>query len=57
MFFFVQIVEMSVFPRISLKPEVTDFLQDVFLNKEVGIYIRTKESHMAKILGFSPLFC
>lgn len=28
---------MSVFPRISLKPEVTDFLQGVFLNKEVWL--------------------
>ncbi|XP_070709178.1 tRNA (cytosine(72)-C(5))-methyltransferase NSUN6 isoform X2 [Pempheris klunzingeri] len=26
---------MSIFPRISLKPEVTDFLRSVFLNKEV----------------------
>lgn len=30
---------MSVFPRISLKPEVMDFLQGVFLNKEVGVYM------------------
>ncbi|XP_074478503.1 tRNA (cytosine(72)-C(5))-methyltransferase NSUN6 isoform X2 [Sebastes fasciatus] len=29
------IEEMSVFPRISLKPEVTDYLKSVFLNKEV----------------------
>ncbi|XP_020503223.2 tRNA (cytosine(72)-C(5))-methyltransferase NSUN6 isoform X1 [Labrus bergylta] len=27
--------EMSIFPRISLKPEVTDYLKNVFLNKEV----------------------
>ncbi|XP_059182617.1 tRNA (cytosine(72)-C(5))-methyltransferase NSUN6 [Centropristis striata] len=26
---------MSVFPKISLKPEVTDYLRSVFLNKEV----------------------
>uniref|UniRef100_A0A3Q3FP83 NOP2/Sun RNA methyltransferase 6 n=1 Tax=Labrus bergylta TaxID=56723 RepID=A0A3Q3FP83_9LABR len=26
---------MSIFPRISLKPEVTDYLKNVFLNKEV----------------------
>lgn len=31
--------EMSVLPSISLKPEVTDFLQHVFVNKEVvGFY-------------------
>lgn len=27
--------EMSIFPRISLKPEVTNYLKGVFLNKEV----------------------
>ncbi|XP_023148079.2 tRNA (cytosine(72)-C(5))-methyltransferase NSUN6 isoform X2 [Amphiprion ocellaris] len=27
--------EMSIFPRISLKPEVTEYLKSVFLNKEV----------------------
>ncbi|XP_051266605.1 tRNA (cytosine(72)-C(5))-methyltransferase NSUN6 isoform X2 [Dicentrarchus labrax] len=27
--------EMSVFPKISLKPEVADFLKSVFVNKEV----------------------
>lgn len=32
-------MEMSVFPRISLKPEVTNFLQSVFLNKEVRISV------------------
>uniref|UniRef100_A0A3Q4HBK0 Uncharacterized protein n=1 Tax=Neolamprologus brichardi TaxID=32507 RepID=A0A3Q4HBK0_NEOBR len=26
---------MSIFPRISLKPEVTEYLKSVFLNKEV----------------------
>ncbi|XP_041669928.1 tRNA (cytosine(72)-C(5))-methyltransferase NSUN6 isoform X2 [Cheilinus undulatus] len=26
---------MSIFPRISLKPEVTDYLKNIFLNKEV----------------------
>ncbi|KAI3355331.1 hypothetical protein L3Q82_018183, partial [Scortum barcoo] len=31
----VHIRKMSVFPRISLKPEVTDFLRGVFLNNEV----------------------
>lgn len=48
--FFAQIEEMSVFQGISLKPEVTDFLKSVFLNKEVGIYLH-------KFLGssFSPL--
>lgn len=35
----VQVMEMSVFPRISLKPEVTNFLQSVFLNKEVRISV------------------
>lgn len=31
-------MEVSVFPRISLKPDVTHFLQSVYLNQEVGVY-------------------
>uniref|UniRef100_A0A8C7J641 NOP2/Sun RNA methyltransferase 6 n=2 Tax=Oncorhynchus TaxID=8016 RepID=A0A8C7J641_ONCKI len=27
--------EMSIFPRIALKPEVHDYLRNVFINKEV----------------------
>lgn len=30
---------MSLCPRISLKPEVTEYLKSVFLNKEVRIYL------------------
>uniref|UniRef100_A0A3Q3VSH2 SAM-dependent MTase RsmB/NOP-type domain-containing protein n=1 Tax=Mola mola TaxID=94237 RepID=A0A3Q3VSH2_MOLML len=43
---------MSVFPRISLKPEVTDFLQGVFLNKEVlaAVGPREAESRFQKLL-------
>lgn len=31
---------MSKLPRISLKPEVTEFLQGVFVNEEVGGFSR-----------------
>ncbi|XP_068604199.1 tRNA (cytosine(72)-C(5))-methyltransferase NSUN6 [Brachionichthys hirsutus] len=35
---------MSVFPQISLKPEVTEFLQGVFLNKEVLAAVGREEA-------------
>ncbi|XP_049420668.1 tRNA (cytosine(72)-C(5))-methyltransferase NSUN6 isoform X1 [Epinephelus fuscoguttatus] len=43
---------MSVFPRISLKPEVTDYLQSVFLNKEVlaAVGHQEAESRFQKLL-------
>lgn len=51
----VQIKEMSVFPRISLKPEVTDFLQGVFLNKEVCFrrYVGSSFSLLVNCSGLS----
>ncbi|XP_027861350.1 putative methyltransferase NSUN6 isoform X3 [Xiphophorus couchianus] len=36
--------EMSVFPKISLKPEVTEYLRNVFLNKEVLAAVDTQEA-------------
>ncbi|XP_056869643.1 tRNA (cytosine(72)-C(5))-methyltransferase NSUN6 isoform X1 [Takifugu flavidus] len=46
------VMEMSVFPRISLKPEVTNFLQSVFLNKEVlaAVGHQEAESRFQKLL-------
>ncbi|XP_070784283.1 tRNA (cytosine(72)-C(5))-methyltransferase NSUN6 isoform X3 [Enoplosus armatus] len=35
---------MSILPRISLKPEVTDFLKSVFLNKEVLAAVSHQEA-------------
>lgn len=39
---FLRAEEMSIFPRISLKTEVTDHLKSIFLNKEVGIFVLLK---------------
>ncbi|TNN57932.1 putative methyltransferase NSUN6 [Liparis tanakae] len=36
--------EMSIFPRISLRPEVTEYLRSVFLNKEVLAAIGHQEA-------------
>ncbi|XP_032407476.1 tRNA (cytosine(72)-C(5))-methyltransferase NSUN6 isoform X1 [Xiphophorus hellerii] len=36
--------EMSVFAKISLKPEVTEYLRNVFLNKEVLAAVDTQEA-------------
>ncbi|XP_028425841.1 putative methyltransferase NSUN6 isoform X3 [Perca flavescens] len=36
---------MSIFPRISLKPEVTDYLKSVFLNKEVLAAVDHQEAN------------
>ncbi|XP_019127153.2 putative methyltransferase NSUN6 isoform X1 [Larimichthys crocea] len=43
---------MSIFPRISLKPEVTEFLRNVFLNKEVlaAVGHQEAESRFQKLL-------
>ncbi|XP_071382091.1 tRNA (cytosine(72)-C(5))-methyltransferase NSUN6 isoform X1 [Centroberyx affinis] len=35
---------MSIFPRISLKPEVSDYLKNVFLNKEVLAAVGRQEA-------------
>ncbi|XP_040921312.1 tRNA (cytosine(72)-C(5))-methyltransferase NSUN6 isoform X2 [Toxotes jaculatrix] len=44
---------MSIFPRISLKPEVTDYLKSVFLNKEVlaAVGHQEAESRFHKLLS------
>ncbi|XP_008394936.1 putative methyltransferase NSUN6 isoform X2 [Poecilia reticulata] len=44
--------EMSVFPKISLKPEVTGYLRNVFLNKEVlaAVGPQEAESRFQKLL-------
>uniref|UniRef100_A0A3B5LVQ1 NOP2/Sun RNA methyltransferase 6 n=1 Tax=Xiphophorus couchianus TaxID=32473 RepID=A0A3B5LVQ1_9TELE len=42
---------MSVFPKISLKPEVTEYLRNVFLNKEVtAVDTQEAESRFQKLL-------
>ncbi|XP_007555713.1 putative methyltransferase NSUN6 isoform X2 [Poecilia formosa] len=45
--------EMSVFPKISLKPEVTGYLRNVFLNKEVlaAVGPQEAESRFQKLLA------
>ncbi|KAM9839624.1 tRNA (cytosine(72)-C(5))-methyltransferase NSUN6 isoform 1-T2 [Aulostomus maculatus] len=35
---------MSIFPRISLKPEVTDYLRNVFLNNELSSAVSDQEA-------------
>uniref|UniRef100_A0A4W6FJM8 NOP2/Sun RNA methyltransferase 6 n=1 Tax=Lates calcarifer TaxID=8187 RepID=A0A4W6FJM8_LATCA len=43
---------MSIFPRISLRPEVTEYLKNVFLNKEVlaAVGQQEAESRFHKLL-------
>ncbi|XP_029935867.1 putative methyltransferase NSUN6 isoform X1 [Myripristis murdjan] len=43
---------MSVFPRISLKPEVNDYLKNVFLNKELlaAVGLQEAESRFQRLL-------
>ncbi|PWA18182.1 hypothetical protein CCH79_00004091, partial [Gambusia affinis] len=45
--------EMSVFPKISLKPEVTEYLRNVYLNKEVlaAVGPQEAESRFQKLLA------
>ncbi|XP_069015658.1 tRNA (cytosine(72)-C(5))-methyltransferase NSUN6 isoform X1 [Embiotoca jacksoni] len=45
--------EMSIFPRISLKPEVTEHLKSIFLNKEVlaAVGHQEAESRFQKLLA------
>lgn len=62
-FVLLRVEEMSVFPRISLKTEVTDHLRSIFLNKEVGadVCVFTRYFFMSQtkmiILLFSASSC